>query len=540
MKLFSKYFFIFFIVIVATSLRFYKLGDIPLSMNADEAAIGYNAYSILKTGKDEYGKLLPLSFRSFDDYKAPLYIYITSISIAVFGLNNFSVRFVSALAGSITVLLTYFMVQKMLLSRDSKIIPLFSALFLAISPWHLQFSRSAYEANVSVFFIVLGVILFYKGLQTRLPLVLSGISFVLSMWTYHTPRIFVPLLVCGLMILYWKEIIQRKTDAIIAFIVSIILLLPLVFVLLSPTGLVRARGISSLENPNILKQSVRWISDDRGGLLANIFHNRRIEYVREIVKGYLAHFDPAFFFLDRAQSKYRAPGMGLLYLWELPFMIVGLYDLARRGKRWSAVLFLWVILAPVAASPTLWLPHPVRTIVFLPALQVITAFGVTCAIGWLLRRRLRVRYTGFGLIGMVIFTSFLYYFHQYYIHIPIDGASDWQYGRQQVVEEVKKRESAYDRVVVSTTLDQPQIFFLYYLKYDPARYLSEGGTISGKFDTQENHFAKYYFRSVAGDTSYVNQKTLYVSTPAEMPTQATQLADIQYPDGTIAFVLYEK
>ena len=298
--------------------------------------------------------------------------------------------------------------------------------------------------------------------------------------------------------------------------------------------------ISSLNNPDILKQSVRWISDDRGGLLANIFHNRRIEYVREIVKGYLAHFDPAFFFLDRAQSKYRAPGMGLLYLWELPFMIVGLYDLARRGKRWSAVLFLWVILAPVAASPTLWLPHPVRTIVFLPALQVITAFGVTCAIGWLLRRRLRVRYTGFGLIGMVIFTSFLYYFHQYYIHIPIDGASDWQYGRQQVVEEVKKRESAYDRVVVSTTLDQPQIFFLYYLKYDPARYLSEGGTISGKFDTQENHFAKYYFRSVAGDTSYVNQKTLYVSTPAEMPTQATQLADIQYPDGTIAFVLYEK
>lgn len=540
MKINGKFFLIFLIFFIALFLRFYKLGEVPASVNADEAAIGYNAYSILKIGRDEYGEKLPLSFRSFDDYKAPLYIYLTSISIALFGLNNFSVRIISALAGSLTVLLTYVMVQKMLLLKDSKIIPLLSALFLAISPWHLQFSRSAYEANVSVFFIVLGVVLFYKGLRTRLPLVFSGISFVLSMWTYHTSRFFVPLLVCGLVILYRKEIVQRKTDTIIAFIVSIVILLPLIFVLLSPTGLVRARGISSLENPDILKQSVRWISDDRGGLYANIFHNRRFEYTREIVKGYLMHFDPAFLFLDRAQSKYRAPGVGLLYLWELPLMIIGLYDIARRGKRWSALLFLWVFLAPIAAAPTLWLPHPVRTIVFLPVLQIITAFGVSCVIRWLHQRRSSALFGGIGFIGLVICTSFIYYIHQYYVHMHIDNASDWQFGRQQVVEEVRKRESAYDRVVVSPSLDQPQIFFLYYLAYDPALYLSEGGTISGKFDTQKNHFAKYYFKSVAGDTSYVNQKSLYVSTPTEMPLQATQLADIQYPDGSIAFVLYEK
>lgn len=540
MKIDGKFFLISLIFFIALFLRFYRLGEVPTSVNADEAAIGYNAYSILKIGRDEYGEKLPLSFRSFDDYKAPLYIYLTSVSVALFGLNNFSVRFVSALAGSLTVLLTYFMVQKMLLLKDSKIIPLFSALFLAISPWHLQFSRSAYEANVSVFFIVLGVLLFYKGLERSMPLILSGVSFVLSMWTYHTPRIFVPLLVCGLVILYRKEIVQRKTDIIIAFIVSIILLLPLVFVLLSPTGLVRARGISSLDNPEILKQSVRWISDDRDGLLATIFHNRRIEYAREIAKGYLIHFDPAFFFLDRAQSKYRAPGVGLLYLWELPFMIIGLYDIARRGKRWSALLFLWVFLAPIAAAPTLWLPHPVRTIVFLPVLQIITAFGVSCVIRWLSLRQAQLRNIGFVLIVSVSVISFFYYFHQYYIHLSIDGASDWQFGRQQVVEEVKKRESVYDRVVVSTSLDQPQIFFLYYLAYDPTHYLSEGGTISGKFDTQDNHFAKYYFKSVAGDTSYVNQKTLYVSTPAEMPLQARKLTEIKYPDGAIAFVLYEK
>ena len=77
----------FFIVLLAIFLRFYQLGKNPPHLNWDEAALGYNAYSLLSTGRDEYGKSFPLSFRSFDDYKPPLYVYLTIPSVAVFGLN---------------------------------------------------------------------------------------------------------------------------------------------------------------------------------------------------------------------------------------------------------------------------------------------------------------------------------------------------------------------------------------------------------------------------------------------------------------------
>ena len=144
------------IFVIGIFLRFYKLGQIPPSLDWDEASMGYNAYTILKTAKDEYGNKLPISIRSFNDYKASIYVYLSTIPIALFGLNEFSVRFISALFGSLTVLLAYLLI-KQLLSLDKRYknniaIPLLTSFFLAISPWHIQFSRVAFEANLSLFY----------------------------------------------------------------------------------------------------------------------------------------------------------------------------------------------------------------------------------------------------------------------------------------------------------------------------------------------------------------------------------------------------
>ena len=100
------------ILALALFLRFYQLGVNPPSLDWDEASLGYNAYSILKTGADEYGNFLPLSIRSFDDYKPPLYVYLDVPSVAVFGLNEFGVRFTSALIGFLSVIAVYFLVKE--------------------------------------------------------------------------------------------------------------------------------------------------------------------------------------------------------------------------------------------------------------------------------------------------------------------------------------------------------------------------------------------------------------------------------------------
>ena len=90
-------------LVVGIFLRFYRLGGIPDSLNWDEVSWGYNAYSILKTGHDEHGAFMPLSFKAFGDYKQPVYVYLTSLSVGLFGLNPFSVRFSSAFLGVLTI-----------------------------------------------------------------------------------------------------------------------------------------------------------------------------------------------------------------------------------------------------------------------------------------------------------------------------------------------------------------------------------------------------------------------------------------------------
>ena len=97
-------FVLFIILLLAGCLRFWQLSRVPVSLDWDDVSVGYNAYSILKTGKDEFGNFLPPAIRSLDDYKPAMYTYFSVPSIAIFGLNSFAVRFPNALFGTLTVL----------------------------------------------------------------------------------------------------------------------------------------------------------------------------------------------------------------------------------------------------------------------------------------------------------------------------------------------------------------------------------------------------------------------------------------------------
>ena len=130
-KFLKKYWLLILIVILAFSLRVYKLGDYPVGITWDEPALGYNAYSILKTGRDEYGKLFPITFKSFGDYKPGLFVYYLIPSIAAFGLKKFDIRFPSALAGVGTIIAIFFL-TKMLFSKRKEFtyLPYLSSLLL--------------------------------------------------------------------------------------------------------------------------------------------------------------------------------------------------------------------------------------------------------------------------------------------------------------------------------------------------------------------------------------------------------------------------
>jgi 4-amino-4-deoxy-L-arabinose transferase-like glycosyltransferase len=531
----KQYIWLIIVVLLAGCLRFYNVASVPPALNSDEVAIGYNAYSILKTGRDEYNRPFPLTFRSFDDYKMPVYVYMVTGSMALFGKSDFSVRFPSALFGTLTVLFTYFLVKA--LFKRNQLVPILASALLAISPWHLMFSRSGYEANVSVFFIVLGAFCLLLGLKKGLYIPLSAIAFALSIWTYHTSRIFVPLFLLGFVLIYGKNLWKQKIYVIIGIVLGLVLLYPLIKLSLSLEGQMRAIGVSSFSNPADLNLSIsRIIFDQKNNLsVYSFFHNRRFEYLTIFLRGYFSHFDLNFLFLDKAIERYRAPGVGLLYLFELPLLFMGIYQLIRQWSAGAALVLWWVIISPVAAAFTMQLPHPVRTIVFLPVIQIIAAFGAVEIFS-----KAKQRLTG---VLVYIFiaccvTNSVYFFHQYFVHMPVENAKYWYAGRKEMVDKLAQYENSYDRIVVSNQLDFPYIFFLYYKQVDPYKYQQEGGTKSGGFNENGNAWGTYEFRSLSSFIANPYEKVLFVGIPGEEFKKSLIIDTLYYPDSSPAIVFF--
>ena len=191
----KKYWKLLAVIVLAIFLRFYNLSSNPPSLSWDEAAIGWNAKTIFHTRRDEFGTLLPLSFQSFGDYKSPVYIYLTAPVVGLLGMSEVNVRLVSAIAGVLSIILIYLITKELFFNK--KYLPLISATLLAITPWHIIMSRPAFEPNLALFFILSAVFFRLKSFKNPKLLILASLSVVASLYTYHSPKIFLPLLILG-------------------------------------------------------------------------------------------------------------------------------------------------------------------------------------------------------------------------------------------------------------------------------------------------------------------------------------------------------
>ncbi len=270
-KLFSFNILILMLVVLAAAiLRFSQLGANPPSLTWDEASWGYNAYSIGISGRDEFGRFLPYDYlESFGDFKPPVYAYLDVIPVRLFGLNEFSTRFPSALFGTLTVLIAYFLTKRLFDESKIKIeigkkklgVPIITATVLAFSPWHIMLSRAAFEANISTFFIVTGVWLFLESLhRKRYLLVLSVVFFVLSIYTFNSARIVAPLLLVCLSLGSYKILLENKKALMLSMIVGLIMILPTFKFLTSPQAGLRYKEVNIFSDINLIKNSNQEVS----------------------------------------------------------------------------------------------------------------------------------------------------------------------------------------------------------------------------------------------------------------------------------------
>ncbi len=516
------------ILLLATFLRFYKIDQIPPALSWDEVSVGYDAYSILKTGKDQWGQVTPFAFKSFGEYKYPFHIYASAISIYFFGLNEFAVRFPAALFGVVNIFLLYLLVFKLF---KNQFIALTAAFLLTISPWHIQFSRIIWETNFALFFFLLGLYFFFESIQKKKTylLIITSILFGLDIFTYNAPKVFI-LLFLPVLLFSQKTYLSKQKK-----IVFLVLIIFVGFVLIN---LFDSR-LSGLNRFKQLDFNQADVINTFSYHISKVYSLGRVELT---LRQYILYFSPKFLF-ESGDANYRhsTQVVGEVYWIELFLIPFGIFFIFKKDRKLLVLILGWLLIAPIPGSFTIEAPHAARGMFVLGVWQILVASGMyyLYSIFKDYKRYLVI------ILYVLLFACFIIYF-KYYLHQYSNVSSKyWQYGYKQAVEYIDKNYQNYDLIVITRADGEPQIFTLFYLKYDPQRYQTDKNLIRVKIGDwiQVLKFDKFYFPNLGTmGTRYENivkqnpgQKILFIGKPGDFPAGQKILLTIHYLNGETAF-----
>ncbi len=521
MRNLKHYVYIFLICLLAFFLRIYNLDKIPNSISADEAAFGYNSYSILRTGRDEFGLKYPLYLRSFDDYKNPLFAYALIPFIRVFGLNEWSIRLPSALLGTFTIPV-FFGLSWILISK--KRVAYYAAFLASISPWLIQYSRVAIDTEIGLFLAVLGVWLFLLARNKRVLYLLTAMVFGLAFYSYHADKFWIILF--GILILFINKVKINKY-LIGGFLIFILMLYPYISLLTNFDVNLRPYAVSVFSNIENINTELKLANFDinQNIIGANLIHNRRIVYFNEAVSGFLRVLNPEIYF---SQNSYNQISITrLFYLWEIPLILIGV--LISLKKRYLYLfLFSWLVIGFIPGGLTYFPPLDRRIFINSFPFILFSALGLNyigCQYNIGLNKLINI------FLVIIIMISFYIYLHNYFIHGQTLVTNVWGNGMKQLFFETLRETNKYRKVIVSIKLNQPLTFFLFYDKYTPEKYLADGGTISGGYLDERNKFDKYQFRIIR--IHNLNLDYLYVWKDSENQPCLKSLKTIYMTDGTL-------
>lgn len=497
------------ILMLAAVLRFWNLGNVPPSTSMDEASIGYNAYSVLKIGADEYGEFPLISQRGYDDWRRSTYLFLVVPFVALFDLHSISIRLPAAILSILTVWATYYIVLFLFSKRSefSYSVSLLATFLLAISPWHIYISRLGHESNTCLAFFILGLLFFLQGekSKSKSKIILSGIFFSLSVISYYSGQVFIPIFVIGLFFIFRKvllAIIFSDKKTFISFFILLMFLIPMFKSTFSENSLIRFQGTGILK-PEVhywerfQKQiDLRRKADINNDIVGRIVYSKYSFLLKVFIEGYTAHFNPRWLLTNSSAEPHKVPNLGLLYVWEILSITLGIIVLLSSNlldRKAKMLIFLWFFIAPLPAAIATQAPHAMRSYNFLPTWQIFSAFGLVY-IFYALRKFSIFILPAFAVLILISLSTF---YKNYFIIFPKEQSRSFHYPLSKVIPYVITQQDDYQKVVFSNkdNLYQSYMLFLYYSKYDPLVYQKQGGTKSGGFS--ETHvFGKYEFRPI--------------------------------------------
>lgn len=561
----NKYF-LLCIFFIAFSLRFWRLDLVPSSLFGDEVDVGYHAYSILKTGKDYSGNFMPLHFQSMAEWRTPLYLYASVPSVAAFGISPWGVRLPAAIFGFLGVIAIYFLIKEMF---ENELMATIGAFVLAVSPWHIQYSRAGFEVTMMLFFMIMGILFFLKSFKSPKLLYLSILSLSATPWIYSTSKFFTPFFVIALVLIYWKKLI--KTDKKIiggGILLGLIFWLPLFYITFLGGAAQRFNYISVFSDPTVehevgqLRLVDGRLRGDLGTGLAptlfdRIFHNKFVIWSDKIMNNYFQSFSTDFLFNNGDPNlRHSIKNIGQFYKVDIVPLLLGLITIffSKISKDKKLIIFTMLILSPFSSAITRdGGNHATRLILMIIPFAMIMAYGLWKMTSFKFGKIIILIYSG------LLIVNFSFYQHNFWNHNRWDSERWWHYGWQEAVSFIKENDSSFDGVIITSADEPPWIFFAAHYMFDPNKWHQNYPFNKKMVDGlgEVSYIDKYYFGNYSGvggvyDWGKVlDNKTLYLASakevnvnliaePERTPKDLVLLKSVAFPSGEPAFYIFTK
>lgn len=462
----KKYLLLLIIVIVAAILRFWQLGVVPAGVTHDELGYIYNSYSIAKTGKNVFGEFLPfLTWMNRGGWPfLPVPIYFSIPFFWFFDLSATVGRLPSTILGVVDVLLIYILI-KQIFNKTS--LALLSAFFLAVSPWHLHFTRSAYDPNFALFFYLLGIVVFIYAIKNKKLPLFSIACFWLAIFSYRAMNImFFPLAV--LLIWYGVRVLKITRQQVFVFVVGVLFVgLSLGIVIYQNGSKYTAEAYSLLNNPKIQEDIDGWIREAQGPLFVRrLFLNKPTYIINRLRESYVRAYSPEFLFLYTEPSKiYSIWSRGRIYFLDLLFIILGIayiYKLNKNAASFVIALFL------VGGLPGMigGFPYSARNFFLSALFPILSASGILFLLNNPFLKKAKPILVG---ILILVYTYVMgSYLFDYYGRYALYGGEAWAKSLKDLSLTIAENKNKYDKIIVGQASFGDLIQHAFYTKGKPS------------------------------------------------------------------------
>lgn len=518
---------LFLVLIFSLWIRTYNLALTPPVLLEKEERVGLIAYSLLRSDFISYQNLFSQNISSIDNsFLGPLTILTTIPFIKTFGLSTWSVRFPSALAGFLTIIMFLFFaktvtekIQKTQSDKQSLqktvmfSLTSLSLIFFALSPWHIQISRIDTGINLGLFFLLLGASLALKAVNNPKLLFFWTIPFVLSVYSdfiFFLPSIAVILIA---LIFYHKAFSLRFPKTVISLLIFLLLVLPIL-----QRGITYSTkiddGVTALliRNEN---QAASRIAYSNNTPISKLLHSNQIENLKLHIKQFTSYIEPQQLFVHFTGDKdIISPYSGLFFPLDLIFLVAGLYFLLIQNNKKSLVFFLsWVIIILLPPSFMSSKTNALRSVLILPPIIALLAFGCIELFHNLKTQKRYIVFVGISLFFSYFFLRFLFFYFSSYSSTPRDYHKEYLQAFSYTAKHISKTK----RIIVTDISFGKDLYLKWLFTFPPSK--SDFGYIKKPSDpTIISQYNNYSF--ISKPPSHYYREVVYIQPSQTIPKKA--------------------